>query len=104
MTVDTKPGARFHSSVCSTEVIVIKAGAASLDLRCGGAPLLPVGTDAEAGGTPDPAFAEGTLLGKRYTDEAGTLELLCTKAGAGTLSLEGTALQIKDAKPLPASD
>jgi hypothetical protein len=55
-------------------------------------------------GTPDAAFAEGTKMGKRYTDAAGTLELLCIKPGAGSLSVDGVALQHKDAKPLPASD
>ena len=37
-------------------------------------------------------------------EEAGTLELLCTKGGDGTLTLNGAALSIKGAKPLPASD
>ena len=38
-----------------------------------------------------PAYAEGTLLGKRYADAEVGLELLCTKAGKGTLSLGGDA-------------
>ena len=52
----------------------------------------------------DPAFAEGTKMGKRYVDAAGTLELLCVKAGQGSLAVGGVALQTKDAKPLPSSD
>jgi hypothetical protein len=55
-------------------------------------------------GAVDQAFAEGTRVGKRYVDAAGTIELLCVKPGAGSLSLDGVALTTKDAKPLPASD
>jgi hypothetical protein len=49
--------------------------------------------------------AEGTQLGKRYTlggDAA--LELLVTKPGKFALSIDGTPLVLKEAKPLPASD
>jgi len=46
----------------------------------------------------------GTLLGKRYADGDTGLELLCTKAGEGSLSLGGTPLALKEAKPLPSSD
>jgi hypothetical protein len=52
----------------------------------------------------DSAFAEGTKVGKRYVDADGTVELLCVKAGKGSLSIGGSALQIKDSKPLPSSD
>jgi hypothetical protein len=48
--------------------------------------------------------AEGTLLGKRYVDATGTLELLCTRAGAGELSCDGAPMTLKAAKALPASD
>ena len=51
----------------------------------------------------DPEFAEGNVMGKRYVDDAGA-EVLVTKAGAGTLSVGDTALSLKEAKPLPASD
>ena len=43
-------------------------------------------------------------LGKRFEcAECGT-EVLCTKAGAGSLSADGVALKVKGAKPLPSSD
>jgi hypothetical protein len=48
--------------------------------------------------------AEGTAMGKRYTNEAGDLEVLCTKAGDGSLGAGGEALAQKDAKALPSSD
>jgi hypothetical protein len=62
-----------------------------------------VALDAERSGELDPAFADGNVMGKRYVDETGA-EVLVTKAGAGTLAVGGTALSLKEAKPLPASD
>ena len=43
-------------------------------------------------------------MGKRYVDEAGRVELLCVKAGKGSLAIDGVALKTKDAKSLPSSD
>jgi desulfoferrodoxin-like iron-binding protein len=43
-------------------------------------------------------------LGKRYLcDKCGT-EVLCNKAGAGTLECCGKPMVLKEAKPLPSSD
>jgi len=96
-----KPGARLKSAVCDTEVIVVR-GAAGTVVECGGQPMV----DERAAERPDidPAFAAGTMTGKRYVDEAGTVELLAVKAGKGSLSIGGKALQLKEAKPLPSSD
>ena len=58
----------------------------------------------EVSGTPAADSAEGTLLGKRYGNEAGTIELLATKAGAGSMAADGNALALAQAKTLPASD
>ncbi len=52
----------------------------------------------------DAADSGETLIGKRYVNEDESLELLCTKGGAGTLALDGTPLEIKQAKQLPSSD
>lgn len=95
-----KPGSKLKSAVCDTEVMVIKGAEGAVE--CGGAPMVD---DAPADkGEVNPDFAEGTLMGKRYVNEAGTVELLCVKAGKGSLSLDGVALTTKDAKPLPSSD
>ena len=99
-----KPGARLRSAVCTTEVVVIAAPAAPIALSCGGAPLLGSDDTAIAGTALDKAAAQGTLLGKRYTNEAGDLELLCVKPGTGSLAAGGVALAVKGAKPLPSSD
>ena len=95
-----KPGTKLKSAVDDTEVMVIKGG--DTVVSCGGAPM----SDAKPAGLSalDPAFAEGTKIGKRYVDAAGTVELLCVKAGKGSLSIDGVVLHTKDAKPLPASD
>jgi len=52
----------------------------------------------------DPGHKNGTQIGKRYVNEAGDLELLCTKPGEGSLAVGGTALTLKEAKALPSSD
>lgn len=96
-----KPGSKLKSAVCDTEVMVIK-GSGDIAVECGGAPMSE--TAPATKGAVNPDFAEGTKTGKRYVDEAGAVELLCVKAGAGSLSIAGVKLNTKDAKPLPASD
>ena len=95
-----KPGTKLKSTVCDTEVMVIRGSDA--EVACGGAPMAD--ERPADGGEPDTAFAEGTQMGKRYVDEAGTVELLCVKPGKGSLSIDGVILRTKDAKPLPSSD
>jgi len=99
-----KAGTRWKSSVCETQVMVVKAPAEDVDLTCGGAPMVPLDADPVAGVTLDPNRAGGTLLGKRYADDAVGLEVLCTKAGEGSLYVGSTALPFKQAKALPSSD
>jgi hypothetical protein len=99
-----KAGVRLRSAVCSTEVMVIRAPADDVDVRCGGAPLIDLATSGEPGAAPAANAAGGSQLGKRYVNAADDLELLCTKPGAGSLALGDAALAIKGAKPLPSSD
>ena len=98
-----KAGARFKSAVCDTQVMVIKAPAGEFDLRCGGAEMLAPAATAPAGATLQAGGAE-TLIGKRYVNADESVELLCTKGGKGALSLNGTPLEVKQAKQLPSSD
>ena len=49
-------------------------------------------------------FGDGTLMGKRFADDDLGLEVLCTKPGAGSLSVGDVVLPVKGAKPLPSSD
>ncbi|WP_157218047.1 hypothetical protein [Flavisphingomonas formosensis] len=97
-----KAGQKLKSSVCDTQVMVIKPIPGEHDLRCGGAAMIDMAETPS--GTLDPAVAEGTLLGKRYVNADESLELLCVKGGAGSLSLDGVALATKQPKALPSSD
>jgi hypothetical protein len=101
--MNLKTGARLRSQADSTEVVVVKAPADDVDLRCGGHPMVPT---SEAGGsqTVEAGFDGGTLVGKRYADDEVGIELLCTKGGDGALSLGVDPLPVKGAKPLPSSD
>ena len=74
-----KPGTKLKSAACDTEVMVIRCGEGAIE--CGGA-----------------------AMGEAKPEAVGTFELLCVKPGKGSLSVDGVALQVKDAKPLPASD
>jgi hypothetical protein len=98
-----KAGTKFKSAVCDTEVIVIRAPAADIELHCGGAAMLPPAA-AKNGAAADPAKAGGTAIGKRYVDEGETIELLCTKPGKGSLAVNGQLLGVKQARQLPSSD
>ena len=95
-----KPGTKLKSAACNTEVMVIKGS--GLVVECGGSPMSE--SQPEAKSELDSNYSAGTQVGKRYVNADGTVELLCVKAGQGSLSIEGTALQIKDSKPLPSSD
>ncbi len=98
-----KNGTRLQSQVCDTQVIVVRSADSLDDLRAGGAPMVPIGVEISSDLALDPSLSDGNLMGKRYVDENGA-EVLVTKAGKGTLSVGTTALTIKEAKPLPASD
>jgi hypothetical protein len=98
-----KNGTRLQSQVCDTQVIIVRSADSLDDLRAGGAPMVPISEETSSDLTLDPALSDGNLMGKRYVDENGA-EVLVTKAGKGTLSVGTTALTVKEAKPLPASD
>jgi hypothetical protein len=102
--MELKNGARLRSQVDATEVIVVRGADGDVALSCGGHPMLELGATPAEGLTAAPGQDGGTQLGKRYTNEAGAVELLVTKPGSGSLALDGEALEIKSAKPLPASD
>jgi hypothetical protein len=99
-----KAGSRIRSAVCATEVMVIAAPHGDVQVTCGGTPMIEMSEDPPAGLSISPDAAKGTALGKRYVNEAGDLELLCTKPGEGSLAVGGAALTLKEAKPLPSSD
>ncbi|CAJ1500598.1 hypothetical protein [[Mycobacterium] burgundiense] len=74
------------------------------EIRCGGVPMLGPNETAPTGVVLSEDAQDGTLLGKRYVCDGSGLEVLCTKAGAGSLAFEDTPLVQQGAKPLPPSD
>jgi hypothetical protein len=102
--MELKPGSRWASGVCETELVVVRAPRHAVSLECGGHEVVAVGAEHQSGLTLDPSFAAGTLVGKRFVDESSGLEVLITKAGDGSLAVDGTTIVLKDAKPLPSSD
>lgn len=104
MGIEVQPGKRYRSVVCDAELVVVKAPGGEVDLRSGGHPVVPVDDDRPEGVNVESGFEGELLVGKRYTDEDGTIEVLVTKAGASALSIGDVVLARKDAKPLPSSD
>ena len=102
--MEVTAGVRLRSAVCTTEVVVVKPPPGDVDLQCGGVAKVAIGAEVSDGATPAEGFTEGTQLGKRYAHDETGLELLCTKAGSGSLSVGAVLLGPKQAKPLPSSD
>src|SRR4029450_13562320 len=97
MGIDMKPGTKLASTVCGTEVIVVRPPSEPVEVSCGGSPMVPADEAPPRGGRggervgvswgaspmvpADEAPPEGgrgtiegggdaTLLGKRYVHEA----------------------------------
>ena len=102
--MEIKAGGRWRSVACATEVVVTKALDDGPGLYCGGYPMVVADQPSGDRVPLDPERGGGSLLGKRYTDTSGTLEVLCVKAGEGTLALGEEPLALRQAKPLPSSD
>lgn len=97
-----KAGTRLTSAVSDVQVMAIKIPAGEYEITCGGVDMVGPGGTAPEGGSCDDSGE--TLMGKRYVDEGETVEFLCTKGGKGALVLNGTPLEVKQAKQLPSSD
>jgi hypothetical protein len=98
-----RPGTRLRSATCTTEVVVVRASGGAVDLRCGGAPMVdlqPATAPAASVSADEPV----TLIGKRYWCESAGLELLCTKAGSGQLTVGDEPMVIRSTAALPSSD
>lgn len=91
------------SAVDATSIILTRVPQGEVSLTCGGVEMYAKGATAPEA-EPDPAQMNGTQLGKRYVDAAGTIEALCTKTGEGTLALDGRPLTTGAAKALPSTD
>jgi hypothetical protein len=102
--MEFKPGSRWKSVVCNSEVVVVRPPRISISLECGGHPVIAVGSEIQPAPALSPDHSTGTHVGKRYYDEESGIELLVSKAGTGSLSVDGRPLKLKEAKALPASD
>jgi hypothetical protein len=101
--MELRPGMKLFSTVCDAQVVVVKAPSDDVEIACGGAPMIAEQPDG-ASGPPDASLGDGPALGKRYADDDRGLELLCSRAGGGALTVDGEPLHLKGAKPLPSSD
>jgi hypothetical protein len=93
-------GQTLSSTVDGTSLIVVRCSDADVTLTCGGAEM---GEQPALAGGPS-GGPGGLLLGKRYSADALGLEVLCVRPGAEPVAVDGTPLEQKTAKPLPASD
>lgn len=100
--LELKAGSRLQSAVSEAQIMAIKIPAGEYEVCCGGASMVAAGTAVPEGGS---ASGDGeTLMGKRYVNDDESVEFLCTKGGAGDLTLDGGPLTVKQAKHLPSSD
>jgi hypothetical protein len=104
LAMEIKPGSRWKSAVCDAQMVVVRPSKVAGELQCGGVAVLDLADPAAPSGDVHPDHAGGVLIGKRYTDAESGIEVLGAKAGKGSLAFDGRPMQLKDAKPLPASD
>ena len=101
---DLKTGSRLRSAACTTEVMVISVPGEEFEVSCGGVQMIGVAQTPAGGLSVLPDAAEGTKLGKRYINDGGALELLCTNSGDGALATNMVMVQHNEAKNQPSSD
>ena len=97
-----KPGLRLKSAICDGEAMIVKA--IDVTLTCGGASMFANGEAADTDAQVDPEHMYKCLIGKRYVNEEGSLEVLCVKSGDGSFGYDGQMLMGKETKKLPSSD
>ena len=101
-----RAGLQLESVVSPARVSVIRAQKEDVEVCCGGKAMIPAEKIPGAGASPSDGDGSGSgpMLGKRYAHEALGIEFLCTRAGAGELTVNGEPLVLKEPKPLPSSD
>ena len=102
--MELKPGSRWKSAVCGAEFVVVRPPKQAAAVQCGGHDLLAAGTAAPDGLAIAEGLSDGIHMGKRYFDEESGLELLASKPGLGSLTIDGRKMGPKEAKALPSSD
>src|SRR5580692_5693234 len=97
--VQLRAGMHLVSVVSPASVIVLRAPKKDVEVCCGGVAMAAadnIARDIEVQATGN---GNGLILGKRYAHESSELEFLCTRAGAGELTVDGEPFILKDAKP-----
>jgi hypothetical protein len=94
----------LFATLGTTEVVVVKAPDAEIELTCNGVQMAIAKASAVDDSAAPTNTAEAILIGKRYIDEETGTEFLCVKGGPGPLAVDGRVAQLKTAKPLPSSD
>lgn len=102
--MELKPGSRWRSAVCDGEFVIVRPAKTEVTVECGGRPLLPHAIARDPSASPEAKHAGGVAAGKRYNDPKTGLEVLCSKAGAGSLAVDGRPIGAAEAKKLPSSD
>jgi hypothetical protein len=102
--VQLRAGMQLESVVSPARVIIIRAQEADVEVCCGGMAMVTPENRPGEGALSSAVGGGGLVLGKRYAHEAPDLECLCTRAGAGELTVNGEPFVLKEAKPLPSSD
>jgi hypothetical protein len=97
-------GQTLQSVADDTALVVVRCPAEELTVTCGGHEMVPKGEEGDRVPAASGAGGQGTLLGKRYTVDGVDVELLCVRAGGLPVEVNGTEVEQKTAKPLPASD
>jgi hypothetical protein len=103
MSITLKPGLRLRAPSSTAEVIVVRIPTGPVELAIDDVALTDEPTEPPAG-VPESTGPAAIELGKRYVDDATGIELLCARAGTGTLSCNGNVMVLRSAKPLPSSD
>jgi hypothetical protein len=102
--VQLRAGMHLVSVVSPASVIVLRAPKKDVEVCCGGVAMAAADNIARDIEVQAAGNGNGLILGKRYAHESSDLEFLCTRAGAGELTVDGEPFILKDAKPLPPSD
>jgi len=101
--VELRPGSRWKG-VGGAEFVVVRPPKQVESLQSGGHPVQPAADAANSGMEPEASLSDVLAVGKRYSDDVSGLELLVSKAGKGTLTVDGRVMALKETKALPASD
>src|SRR5262245_2048735 len=99
--MNLKPGTKLRSAVCTTTVVVVRASAHDVELRCGGEAMVPADSSTDDRVVP---LGSPIAVGKRFRDAESGLEILCTRSGIGPLQVDDRILDATEPRPLPASD